>query len=161
LDTVYRRFRLDAGHVLELAPIDLPANRREHDAGCRSQPFPLAVSETEILTQGENLAGLAALNRELVGKAEHPQNSRGARLTPVTRDFGRSVGLLFVEDQDVAHWLAVPISPFRRDRHDLPIFGDHESRRPNYFSASLDSRFSRVRVDALKGNGIAAAPPRF
>src|SRR5208282_620464 len=63
--------------------------------------------------------------------------------------------------QDVAHWLAVPISPFRRDRHDLPILGDHESRRPNHFSASLDSRFSRVRVDAPKGNGIGAAPPRF
>jgi hypothetical protein len=43
----------------------------------------------------------------------------------------RSPGLLLVPDHHHAHRLAVRISPFRRDRRDLPILGNYLQVKPS------------------------------
>src|SRR5579862_5405097 len=73
---------------------------------------------------------------------------------PATPTFSPFLGLLFVPDKRPGHWLAVRVSPLRRDRLDFPILGDCVSTCSNHLSVFLESRFIGVGADSLDGDGI-------
>ncbi len=85
-------------------------------------------------------------------RSASPATVVGAMAAAAT--LARKADLLLVVDQRDAYRVVLRVSPFCREGRNLPIFGDHYSRRLSHFACFLKCVRDRVRVDALKGDGI-------